>query len=296
MLKSMTAYGRAVLVVPCGRFVAELHSVNRKHLEISSHLPRSLARYDALIKKWVGERNFRGQITVRIHVVFSDQAQLSGILPNLMLASQLKASWDQIASHLRVESEFSLELLAREEGIIVLDDEVKNKSEVEAALQEVVDMALIQMEEMKALEGRALEDDIQRRIAALRCYLAQIVEKAPNAVKKYEAKLLQKLNETFAPLIWPDAADRIVKEICLFADKVDIAEEITRFQSHLDQLQNLAYKRNEGIGKTLDFVVQELNREINTIGAKASDAEITRLVIDAKTEIERIKEQIQNVE
>lgn len=296
MLKSMTAYSRSILIVPLGRFVVELQSVNRKFLEINTFLPKLLLRFDADIKKWIGERVQRGQVNVRLNVAFNEGTS-SVVVPNLPLARQLKDAWDRIAEDLNVPStQFSLNLLAEEEGILTHEDEIQDEPAIKNALQELFAQALLQLQQMKLREGAALQEDIQFRLKKLKQCIDQITVKAPEAVKKYKEKLLLKMQEALKATSIAEDDERLMKEICLFADKGDITEEITRFNSHLVQCTELLNSSKEGIGKTMEFLVQELNREINTISSKSSDVEIARLVIDVKAELERIREQIQNVE
>lgn len=296
MLKSMTAYSRVLSVIPLGRFVLELQSVNRKFLEVNTVLPRSLACFDSEIKKWIANKVHRGQVNVRLSVAFN-QAASGAVRPNLALAAQLKSSWDQIADHLGVErSSFSLDLLVREEGLLLYDEELQDADAIKEALEELVSKALDQLMEMKGREGLSLKDDIEQRLEKLKNSIDLIAQKAPNAICKYKTKLLQKVQETMSAVSISDGDERILKEVCLFADKVDIAEEITRFHSHLAQFKQILAQSSESVGKTIEFLVQELNREANTIGSKSADLDISGHVIKIKTELERIREQIQNVE
>lgn len=296
MLKSMTAYSRSISVGPLGRFVVELQSVNRKFLEVNTYLPKTLLRFDADIKKWIGQQVLRGQINVRLSATF-DQVKAAVVKPNLPLAAQLKSSWDQIAKHLGISpAEFSLGLISSQEGLLEYEEELDCEGEVKEALCALFSRALEQLAEMKLREGAALQADISQRLESLKRAIDIIEAKAPESVKKYREKLQQKLQEALAGLAISDNDERLLKEVCLFADKVDVAEEITRFNSHLGQFRVLLDDARHGVGKTLEFLVQELNREVNTIGSKSADVEIARLVIDIKAELERIREQIQNVE
>jgi len=292
----MTAYSRSVLIVPLGRFVVELQSVNRKFLEVNTFLPRALIRFDGDIKKWVGQAVHRGLVNVRVNVAF-DQVASTMVVPNLPLAAQLKDAWSQIAQHVGLpDTQLSLSLLSKEEGILLYDEELQDEEQIREALSTVTTQALAQLVQMKIREGAALQADILQRLQILKSAIDTITQRAPDAVKKYREKLLIKLQESLLQLPLSENDERLMKEVCLFADKVDIAEEITRFNSHLQQFHLILNKDQEGVGKTLEFLVQELNRETNTIGAKASDPEIARLVIEIKSELERIREQIQNVE
>lgn len=296
MLKSMTAYSRSILVVPQGRFVVELQSVNRKFLEVNTFLPKSLIRFDSDIKKWIGQKVHRGQINARVSVVF-DQVESTKVKPNIALARQIKAAWEQIADQLALPvSQFSLEMLQGEEGLLLYEEELQSDEPIKESLNLLFAQALAQLVDMKTREGQALQDDISLRLSKLKGLIDVISHKAPVAVKKYREKLHQKMQDALLALTIREDDERLMKEVYLFADKADIAEEITRFMSHLSQLNLMLCCEEEGMGKTIEFLIQELNREINTIGSKSSDAEIAGLVIEVKRELERIREQLQNVE
>lgn len=292
----MTAYSRSVLTTSLGRFVVELQSVNRKHLEINTFLPKTLYCFDSDIKKWVAHVVRRGQVNIRVSAAFEQQSAAI-VKPNLCLAAQLKASWDEIASHLQLTpSPFPLQLLAEEEGILFYEDVLQDEELVRESLSSLFAQALNQLVAMKLKEGEALHNDIATRLSRLKVFIDKIVHKAPDAIKKFREKLAAKLHEALAAWAPTENDDRLIREVCLFADKVDIAEEITRFNSHLDQFGQVLDSDEEGVGKTLEFILQELNREANTIGSKSADVEISRLIIEIKSELERIREQIQNVE
>lgn len=294
MLKSMTAYGRASRVTALGRFVVEVQSVNRKHLEIAVLLPKELTRFDADVRKMVGSKVFRGQVTVKISAYF-DQSTPSVVMPNLPLARQLKAAWDAIAKDLKLEStEFTLEFLVNEQGVLLYGEELQEEELYRSALSEVLHEALEYFVDMREREGAILQQDISQRLANLKQWVDQIVGRSQGAVGKYRQKLLDRLEEVVPGIL--ENEERILREICIFADRVDITEEITRFHSHLDKCDHLLRSEANGIGKTLEFVLQEMGREVNTIGSKSADVEVSHLVVEMKNDLERIREQLQNIE
>lgn len=296
MLKSMTAYSRSILTHSFGRFNLEIQSINRKFLEINTLLPKALVRFDSEIKKQISEKIHRGQINVRLDVAF-DQGAAIQVVPNLTLATQLKSAWDQIATHIGIaNAEFPLSLLSQEKGILTLEEDIQDEEQIKKVLQNLIGEGIVQLLEMKNREGQALQADIVKRLDQLQQLIDAIERKAPDAIQKYKDKLFKKIQEVIEKSSLMETDERLLKEICLFAEKVDIAEEITRFNSHLMQFRYVLDSNQQAVGKTLEFIVQELNREINTIGSKSADAAIAHYVIDAKTELERIREQIQNVE
>lgn len=295
MLRSMTAYGRASRTTVLGRFVVEMQSVNRKHLEISVFLPKELTRFDADLRKLVGARVFRGQVTVKVSAYF-DKCTPCVVTPNLPLARQLKAAWDAIAKDLKFEStEFTLEFLLNEQGVLLYEEDLQDEEQYRSDLLDVASEALDYFFDMRTREGKALEHDISSRLTRLKEYLDKIAVLSQGAVGKYRQKLLDRI-EAVVPGILKDE-ERILREICLFADRIDIAEEITRFYSHLEQCGNLlTLAETNSVGKKLEFLLQEMSREVNTIGSKSADVEISHLVVEMKSDLERIREQIQNVE
>lgn len=295
MLKSMTAFGRASLLSPIGRFVVEMQSVNRKFLEINVLLPKELLRFDNEVKKLIGTKVFRGQVSVKINAYF-DQSTPLVVAPNIALARQIKAAWDAIARDLSLPGDqgFTLQMLAAEQGILLYGEDLHDEELYRTALLDVINQALNNFVEMRLQEGSALQQDISSRLANMRLWVNKITERSEGSTDKYRQKLIERL-EQVKPGITQDE-ERILREICLFADKIDIAEEITRFYSHLDQFEKLLQSDTNGVGKTLEFILQEMNREVNTMASKSSDVEVSHLVIDIKSDLERIREQIQNVE
>lgn len=294
MLKSMTAYGRACTKSRLGHFVCEIQSVNRKFLDVQVAISKELSQFEIEVKKWVLSHLFRGQVTVKINATFDSVTPLT-VKPNLLFAKQLKEAAVKLAEELDLsEAEVSLSLLSNANGLLKVEENLEDEEAFREALKEIVDASLKQFIENRIAEGAALQNDINGRIENMRLLIKQIEVKAPGATLKYRDKLLARLNELLENNI--ENEERVLREIALFAEKIDIAEELTRFSYHIDHLQELIHSTIDGVGKTLEFVLQELNREINTIGSKSSDIEISRLVIDIKSELERIREQIQNVE
>jgi len=295
MLKSMTAYGRAAVISSLGRFIVEIHSVNRKHLEINTFLPRELLRFDADIKKWIAAEVGRGQVNVKVSVSF-DRASPLSVIPNKFLAKQIKSAWEEISTELgfSLDQLSCLDLLSKEPGLFVYDEDLKDEELYRKALNDTVSQALQQLTSMKMAEGNALYLDISSHFFKLTSLIREVAVKAPGATARYRQRLIERLEEVLkAPL---ENEERILREVCIYAERIDISEELTRFESHLQQANALLQSTEQAVGKTLEFLVQELNREINTIGSKSSDLDVSRSVIEIKSELEKIREQIQNIE
>jgi uncharacterized protein (TIGR00255 family) len=291
----MTAYGRAALAVPLGHFAVELSSVNRRHLEINCHCPPELLSFDVDFKKWIAAAVSRGAINVKLSLQLTKSSVVT-LKPNLVLARQLKDAWDAISLDLELPKEngFKLEMIADVEQIILQESDVGIREELRNVLHQLFHQALEQLVIMKDVEGMALWDDISERLEIIHDVIKEIELIAPETVKRLHNKLRERLEEVVPGVM--ENEERILREICIYAEKADISEELARLKSHLDQFRNLIDDTEVRVGKTLDFLVQEMNREMNTIGSKSSELKISQHVIAAKTELERIREQIQNVE
>lgn len=289
----MTAYARSAFQSEIGEFVIELQSVNRKFLDIVVNIPKEFACFEINLKKWLLPHVSRGQVTLKVFVSYENTSPIL-VNPNIPLAKQIKQAWEKIAEELDLDQKFDLKLLSKVDGILLFEENLEEEERYLSVLKQALDLSLEKFVTMKLQEGAILQQDIQERISLIRQYMETIKEKVPNATNKYREKLTTRLQELLPDNI--ENEHRIMQEIALFADKVDVTEEITRFFCHLNHLEELIQSEQTGIGKTLEFVLQELNREVNTTGNKASDLEISRRVIDIKSELERIREQIQNVE
>ncbi len=294
MLKSMTSYGRASLDTQVGHCVIEIQSVNRKFLEVNVSLPRELTQFDIEVKKWLSPHLTRGHVTVKVNVIF-EKAVPFIIRPNLPLARQLKAAWSEIIKDLDLDhSEFRFAFLEQIEGLLIYEENFAEEGNYREALKQTLEAALKVFIDMKVREGAILQADISQRLLKMRQFMQIVERKAPFAPVKYREKLVARLDELVPGYV--ENEERILREIALFAEKIDITEELTRFYCHLEHFEELIYSQALAVGKTLEFIVQELNREVNTISSKSSDLDIARAVIDIKSELERIREQIQNIE
>ena len=292
----MTGYARASFESSIGRFSIELQCVNRKHLEINTSLPKELLRYDGDIKRWISSTIGRGNVTVKINVSFDKESPLI-VLPNLALIRQLKKAWETISTdlNLHISDNELLQIISHEDNLLVYDEADHDEDLYRQALKTITEEALQRLLAMKEYEGKILHDDISSRFSKLATIIKVIEHKAPGATERYRQRLTERLKEVSTTTT--DLDERLLKEVCLYAERIDIAEELVRFHSHLQQVTKLLNSNeNQGVGKPLEFLIQELNREINTIGSKSSDIEVSHGVIEMKTELERIREQIQNIE
>ncbi len=294
MLKSMTGCGRATSQTSLALFSVEIQSVNGKFLDIAVTLPSELSFFETEIKKWVANRIRRGRVRVKVSASFNAASPMT-VRPNISLAKQVHQAWKEIADALNIEEAVDLELLQQEQGLLLFEEDSEAVLSYKDSLQQVVVAALEETEKMKLHEGEALESDIHDRLKCLSVWIEKIRLNAPRMGEKFRAKLTETLNEAFNGAA--DNLERVLREAGLYAEKVDITEEVTRFNAHLTQFKSIiANEGGEGPGKKLEFLLQELNREANTIASKAQDAEIAHLVVEIKCGLDQIKEQLQNIE
>lgn len=284
-MKSMTGYGKGKSFSKAGEIVIEVQSVNRRHLELHSFLPKSLQFLDHEARRFLQDRLQRGYVTIRAHAYFEEASHLS-IKPNIAHALKYKAAWEALSDKLGGGA-FQLEYLRDHPELFSHEIDDSKMEDVKAQFIEALESAFSSFDEMRKEEGKILENDKNERILLLQNHIAQVEMRAKDAIAKYRDKLLKNISQIG---IVVEEDERILKEVALFAEKIDITEELVRFKAHLKALQK------ENSGKKLEFILQELGREINTIGSKAQDYEVSRLVIEVKSELEKLKEQTQNVE
>lgn len=292
MLFSMTGFGRSCISASSGKLVVEIQSINRKYAEVFVSLPKEFSRFEPEVRKWVADSAMRGQITVRIH--FSPNAEsLTQLLPKAEVLHHLKLAWQNVASDAgfdpkQVDLPFVMLHFPFPQKVELAQDE--DLQFLEKGVQE----ALKSLKEMKRKEGKALALDLSSRLKILQETCAQIESFVSPAASRMREKIQDKLKELLK--IGENAEDKLFREIVLFTEKMDITEEITRLKSHFAQFQEILKSKDVPVGKKMDFLVQEVGREINTIGSKSMEAQIAHLVVEMKTELEKMREQIQNIE
>ena len=292
----MTAYGRASLSSDVGRLIVEVQTLNRRHLEMNFSLPKPLARFEIEMRKQIAARIGRGQVNVTI-VWRREESQETRVMPNISRAKAVKGAWDKIAGELGLNP-CDLSILALEKELLEYEEEITDEKLFSQTLQKGVGEALDHCIAMRQKEGAVLSLDLEKRLDLLEEGIAKIEATAPEAVAHQREKLSSRLEELFKGS--PENEERILREIALFAERLDITEEIVRFKSHVQEfrstLKRAAKAANETRGKHLDFIIQELLREINTIGSKSSNMKVAHLVVSVKSELEKMREQTQNIE
>ncbi|GFO60178.1 hypothetical protein GMST_25030 [Geomonas silvestris] len=292
MIKSMTGYGKGEAAYAGGRIVVELRCVNHRYGEISVKLPRVLMPFENEIKKRVAEKLNRGKIDVFIQLESAAQAGVP--TANLPLARGYHRALTSIREALGLEEEVDLALIASQRDVITVSAEAEAAiEEIPAELVEALEAGLARVDQMRSFEGESLRADFRKRRETLAELIARVEKRAPSVVAEYAAKLKERIQALTQESGLPE--DRVALEVALLADKCDITEELVRLESHLRQFDE-TLERSEPVGRKLDFLLQEINREVNTIGSKANDAEIAACVVELKGELEKIREQVQNVE
>ncbi|MBP8656179.1 MAG: YicC family protein [Kiritimatiellae bacterium] len=290
----MTGRGGAAASCRLAHVEVELSSVNRKQLDMDISLPRSLALFESRIQEQVRARIARGRISGEVRVTWSAAAQAAGVRVDQGLARASVAALRAAAKTLGLPDDLQASALLAVPGVIVQERRAQDIEALWPALRRALAEALTQLLAMRRKEGAALQRDLRRRLATLRRLARQIAARAPAVAAAYRESLRQRIAAA-VPGSDLAADDRLLKEVALFADRADITEELVRLQSHFAQTAE-ALQQGGVVGRTLDFLVVEMGREINTIGAKANDAPIARLVVAGKTELERVREQVQNIE
>jgi uncharacterized protein (TIGR00255 family) len=291
MIRSMTGFGAASAKRGGEEISVEIRSVNHKFCEVKVRLPRELLALEQDAVRLVKKRLARGGVEVTLR----RSADRSAVAPrvDLPLARAYQQAYQSLQGALGLGGSVPLETLVAAEGVLVLDECSADLDSARAALATAMDGALDSLTAMRQQEGDALARDIAARLTAVQEWLLKLHKLAPQSVDGYRARLEERIREiTRGMAIDPG---RLAQEVALFADRVDITEEFTRLASHLEQMRALTGS-SEPAGRKMDFLVQEMNREVNTIGSKAQNAEIAGGVVEMKAEIERMREQVQNVE
>jgi len=293
-MKSMTGYGCGEASQNGWKITVELSSVNRKQSEITVNLPRELEVLEAQIRDEINRRIARGRVTVRVALHASDEVSANRIKVNTTLATAYARQLRALARQLKLPDDVTLDHLVRAPGVLDSDEEMADAEEFWPAVDKALKTALGLMVTMREREGTHLAKDLAKRIEIMRKSAARVQKQSPLVQKRYLEQLLERVQKA-GLLAGVVEEERLLKEAVLFADRSDITEELTRLQSHFSQFDDYA-KSVEPVGRTLDFLAQEMNREINTIGSKANDSLISREVVVLKTELEKFREQTMNVE
>ena len=293
MIRSMTGYGKQNLNIEKREYQVEIKSVNHRYLDINVKMPKTLSYLEDTVKKEISEKIKRGKVDV--FITFENNSQEGrNIDINKELAQLYIKKLRELAEKEKISSNIEVMEIAKLPDILTIKMDEEDEK-IKQEMIQVTKQAAEKIIDMKIVEGYKVSQDLLRRIDKIENKMEEISSKSTGLIEEYVVKLEKRVKE----ILKTDEIDksRLAEEVVIYADKCSIEEEITRLKSHIYQFRNLiASNENEPIGKKLDFIIQEMNRETNTIGSKANNLEITNGVIDIKTELEDIREQIQNIE
>ena len=292
MIKSMTGYGRAVETVNGREFTVELRSVNNRYLDCSVRLPRILSFAEDAVKQAVKASVSRGKVDVFISMRSEGGEEVSIQLNKNVLEGYLQAM-RQMVSEYGITDDISVSVASRLPEVFIVDKPQVDEEQLQSDLMQVVNKALAGYDAMRSAEGAALDKDLRTRGNTILSYVAKVEEGNGKTVSDYRTRLENKLREVLENTNIDES--RILTEAAIFADKVAVDEETVRLRSHLEQM-NTMLDGGGAVGRKLDFLLQEMNREANTIGSKCTDVNLARVVVDIKAELEKIREQTQNIE
>ena len=292
MIRSMTGYGRGEAVLHDRTITVELRAVNNRYLDCSVKIPRLYVFAEETIKSAVQKRVARGKMDVFVSID-ATAADKVAVTLNRPVADGYYTALTQMRDAYGLRDDISVSLLSRFPDVFLVEKEQGDADVIAGDIAQVLAMALDDFNAMREREGEKLAQDVRSKAANIEALLAKVEERSPASVAEYREKLRTRMEEVLANTQIDES--RILTEAALFADKVAVDEETVRLHSHLSQLEDMLTQGGP-IGRKLDFLIQEFNREANTIGSKCSDVEMSRIVVDIKGEIEKIREQVQNIE
>lgn len=291
-MKSMTGYGKGEASNTTRKIIVELKSVNNRFLEINSRFPKALSFVEDTVKKQVQETIKRGSVDVVYSYELTGETDKKVKL-DLALAGEYLSAGKTLAQEYSVANDLTASVIMRMPDVLSLASAEADREEMKTLFAQATKNAVADLDKMRVIEGEGVKADFKKLVGNIETALGEVKKRAPQIVKDYHEKITRRVNELLGGVdIDPS---RIAMEVAVFADKCDVNEEISRLGSHIEQFYTVL-EADEPQGRKLDFLSQEMNREINTMGSKANDLELTELVLTMKNELEKIKEQIRNVE
>ena len=286
MIKSMTGFGRAVAETDGYVITVEIKSVNHRYFEFSSRIPRQYGFLDDKLKSYINSRVSRGKVEcyVSIDALNTEAAQ---VVVNNTLASAYVSALKELSKNYDLKEDFGASTVARFQDVLVVKKADEDEEKIWSYVKSVTDTALDKFIAMRTVEGEKMKNDISSRADYILSCVEYIEKRSPETVKEYNDKLVERVHDLIGDVSLDEG--RVIQEVAIYADKVAVAEETVRLRSHLDQLKAFI-NADEPVGRKMDFLVQEINRETNTIGSKANDVDIARKVVDIKAEVEKIRE------
>ncbi len=292
MLRSMTGYGRSQQTIGGRDILVEIRSVNHRYFEFSARVPRVYGYLEEKMKSFVQGWVSRGKVDINV-IVFTVEGQDAVVELNRSLAQGYLSALRSVSEEYQLQDDLSLSVLSRFPDVFSVRKAAEDEEVIWDAVRTVAEDALSRFVEMREKEGEKMRQDISGRLDVIEEWVGEIERRSPETTKAYRERLYAKLREVLEERAVDEA--RILTEAAVFSERVAVDEETVRLRSHLNQYRSFLSSK-EPIGRKLDFLTQEVNREINTIGSKAQDLAVTRIVVDLKSEVEKIREQIQNIE
>ena len=291
-MNSMTGYGKFIVAESDRQITVEIKSVNNRYLDINCRIPKALSAVEDTVKRTIKKYLRRGLVDVFFNYENNSPQGKRIIVDGILADAYIEAS-KKLSAEYGIENDFSVTDLMRTQEVIKIDSEAEDEQLLKTLAEKCTEGAVKELNRMRATEGKTIADDLAKIVANIGEALSKAEQRAPKVVEEYSQKLRAKITELLSGVEIDEA--RLLNETAFFADKADINEEISRLHSHIAQFTS-ALSSDQPQGRNLDFISQEMGREINTMGSKSNDTELTNLVVYMKNELEKIKEQIRNVE
>ena len=292
MIRSMTGYGRAEVLVNGRNILVEIRSVNHRYFEFSCRSPRAYGFLESRLKTYLQGKLSRGKVDVNVSIQTVEGSSAS-VQVNRELAASYVQALRALEEPLGLRDDLSLSVISRFSDIFTVNKETEDEDAIWADVLQVADEATGRFVQMRETEGAKMKEDVESRLDFILQAVEQVEARSPKTVEEYRARLYNKMSEVLGNTQIDE--QRILTEAALYAEKIAVSEETVRLRSHVGQFRAILAQGGP-VGRKLDFLIQECNRETNTIGSKAQDIEIARIVVDIKSEVEKIREQIQNIE
>jgi uncharacterized protein (TIGR00255 family) len=292
MINSMTGYGKGEAQTDGVALSVEIKTVNHRYADITVKLPRTLMASENEIRRQVGQLLKRGKIDVFVNFGQTGEATVVPVL-NQPLALAYHELFTHVRNELGLSGGITLEMIVSQKDVVQLREAESSADVLQGCLLDALERALEQVAVMRRNEGEATAADLREKLAQLENLLGKVEQRAPSIPQEWQAKLVERLARLQQNFEWDP--QRVAQEVAIYADRCDISEELARFRSHLAQFYGL-FEDAEPVGRRMDFLVQELNREVNTMGSKSNDADLTKTVVAMKAELEKVREQVQNIE
>jgi len=293
LIKSMTAYGRGEYQQGDSLFIVEIRSLNNRYRDIVPRIPKNYQILEKELKTLISSRIKRGRIEVSVQIENSEEEGPYNLELNVPLVRSYLEIFNQLGEQFGIDQEIKLESLCQMRDVILVKPEEVDVEKVRPGFQEALRLALDSLDVMRINEGEAITADFSKRLSLLEQYVNEVEKRAPEVVEAYRKRLQDNLGHMLEDVSIDES--RLAQEVAFFADRSDITEEIVRLRSHLAQFREYL-DLEDALGRRLEFLIQEMNREVNTLGTKASDALTSKVAVEMKAELEKLREQVQNVE